>query len=174
MGKESTRTGDPTPRLHMVASMRARRAAGLPPSRRWGGRKNKILGLLLLRLCFYMYGGFMWAARDLGLGRKFKLGRIILPGTIFSRAYPKWMNSTEFRPISVESQNRAFDTSCALQIILVSIHQCFSQSKNKLLAMSSKAMPPPSHQEMLWCCKAIRTLFYPASCVEALFDTSLP
>jgi len=48
----------------------------------------------------------MQAARDHGLGRKFKLGRNILSGTIFSRACPKWMNPTEFRPNSVESQNR--------------------------------------------------------------------
>ena len=48
----------------------------------------------------------MQAARDHGLGRKFKLGRNILSGTIFSRAFPKWMNPTEFRPNSVESQNR--------------------------------------------------------------------
>ena len=48
----------------------------------------------------------MQAARYHGLGRKFKLGRNILSGTIFSRACPKWMNPTEFRPNSVESQNR--------------------------------------------------------------------
>jgi hypothetical protein len=48
----------------------------------------------------------MRVARDLELGRKFKLGRIILSGTIFSRACPKWMNPTEFRPNSIESENR--------------------------------------------------------------------
>jgi hypothetical protein len=74
-----------------------------PPSRRRGRRKNKILGFLLLCSCFSMNGGFMWAARDLRLGPKFKLGRIILPGIIFSRDCPKWMNPSEFRPISVKS-----------------------------------------------------------------------
>ena len=101
--------GDPSPRF-LVAGTRARNALGAPPpARRTGGRKNETLGFSLLCLCFYSYGGLMQAARDHGLGRKFKLGRNILSGTIFSRACPKWMNPTEFRPNSVESQNRGCD-----------------------------------------------------------------
>jgi hypothetical protein len=38
----------------------------------------------------------MRAAWDIGLGWKFKLGRIILSGTIFSRAYSKCTNPTKF------------------------------------------------------------------------------
>jgi hypothetical protein len=46
--------------------------------------------------------------------------------------------------------NLPFDTSCALLIILVLCQSInISHKANKLLAMSSKAMPPPSLQEML-------------------------
>lgn len=71
-------------RRHTFTSWSRARALGEPPPSRWRGRrKNKILGFLLLCSCFSMNGGFMWAARDLRLGPKFKLGWIILPGTIF-------------------------------------------------------------------------------------------